>query len=488
MVFVIIISFLVLSIPTNAQEMFAGKRIITGTFEGKTMKYVDGEIVIKLKEGFQRESISDALLYLNASIKQDFDELGWGLIELAEGTDIIPIIKMLKRRNEVQYAEPNQILYSHQTEPNDPYFKGTTPATYRYQWGLNNISQSPPAGIYDSDIDATEVWDLSTGSSDVIIAILDSGIPMQNGVLSHPDLDDQNKIILGNNYAGGQEGIRDLRGHGTHVAGIVAAETNNSTGVAGVAWNCKLLIIRVFDAYGNGTDLTFYNGVRDAVDYKCNNPGKRVVINFSGGGDYPTSYLQAAVEYANTYGVTIVASTGNDDPNIQYPAAYSTSYSNVIAVGATDQNDVRASYSDYGPQINIVAPGGYGDSFDSNDIFSTTPNYAFTLESFGVGRTYGYIAGTSMAAPFVAGTAALMLSVNPNLTPSQIRDILQQSADDKGTAGFDYYYGYGRINAVKSAAKAYALAHPNYSYTINTAPLNFYDSNYNMTFNADPIP
>ncbi|NWG29372.1 MAG: S8 family peptidase [Ignavibacteriaceae bacterium] len=493
-VYVIIISFFLLNVPINAQEMFAGKRIIAGTFEGKTISYVDGEIAIKLREGFQKESISDALLNLNALVKQDFDELGWGLIELSQGTDIIPIIKMLKRSNEVQYAEPNQILSAHQTEPNDPYFKGTSPATYRYQWGLHNISQSPPAGIYDSDIDATEVWDLSTGGSDVIIAILDTGIPMLNGSLSHPDLDDPNKIILGPDYVDlpgtpeYQEGVRDRRGHGTHVAGIVAAETNNSTGVAGTAWNCKLMIIQVFNSSGNGTDLTFYNGVKYAVDYKRNNPSKRVAINFSGGGGSPTSNLQAAVEYANTYGVAIIASTGNNDPSIRYPAAYSTSYSNVIAVGAIDQNDVRSSYSDYGPQINVVAPGGYGDSFDSNDIFSTTPNYSFVLESSGVGRTYGYLAGTSMAAPFVSGTVALMLSVNSSLTPSQIRDVLQQNADDKGATGFDYYYGHGRINTVKAVSKSYSLANPNYYYTIDTAPLNFYDSNFNMTFTSGPIP
>jgi hypothetical protein len=347
-VYVIVISFLVLNVTINPQEMFAGKRIITGTFEGKAMKYVDGEIAIKLKEGFYGESISNALLNLNASIKQDFDELGWGLIELLEGTDIMPVIEMLKRRNEVQYAEPNQILYAHQIEPNDPYFKGTSPATYRYQWGLNNVSQSLPAGIYDSDIDATEAWDLSTGSSDVIIAILDSGIPMQNGVLSHPDLDDQNKLILGPDYINDGEGVRDLRGHGTHVAGIVSAETNNSTGVAGTAWNCKLMVIQVFNSSGNGTDLTFYKGVQYAVDYKRNNPSKRVVINFSGGGYSPTSNLQDAVEYANTYGVSIIVSTGNDNSSINWPAAYSSSYSNVIAVGATDQNDVRSSYSNYG--------------------------------------------------------------------------------------------------------------------------------------------
>jgi tetratricopeptide (TPR) repeat protein len=132
-------------------------------------------------------------------------------------------------------------------------------------------------------------------------------------------------------------------------------------------------------------------------------------------------------------------------------------------VGATDQNDYRAPYSNVGSQLNAVAPGGYGETPDANDIYSTTPNYSFVLEDYGITRNYGYMAGTSMATPHVSGIAALLLSVNPNLTPAQIKTILEQSAEDKGTAGRDDYYGYGRVNAYK--ALKYSLE--NYGGTIS---------------------
>lgn len=140
---------------------------------------------------------------------------------------------------------------------------------------MHNIGQTPPTGTNDADIDAPEAWDINTGSSNVIIAILDTGIPLDSITLTlcHPDLDDPDKIILGPDYATNEtDGVRDLNSHGTHVAGIASAETNNGTGVAGVAWNCKLMIIQVFGKSSRGTSQAFYNGVKYAVDYYRNNP------------------------------------------------------------------------------------------------------------------------------------------------------------------------------------------------------------------------
>ena len=224
---------------------------------------------------------------------------------------------------------------------------------------------------------------------------------MLNGALSHPDLDDPNKIILGPDYIDGPdteeytEGVRDRNGHGTHVAGIAAAETNNGIGVAGVAWNCKLMIIQVFNASGDGYSQSFYNGVKYAVDYYRNNPSIRVVINFSGGGSSASQVMLDAVIYAYNYGVTIVASSGNNNGPINYPAAYSSIYDNVIAVGATQYNDARAYYSNYGYQLNVVAPGGAHDGgylVEPGDIFSTMPNYDVVLNGppYNVSRNYGY--------------------------------------------------------------------------------------------------
>ncbi len=258
--------------------------------------------------------------------------------------------------------------------------------------------------------------------------------------------------------------VTDNYGHGTHVAGIAAAETNNGTGIAGIAGNCKVLVVQVFDANGSGTPQYFYNGVHYAVDYVRNHSGYVMVINYSGGGSSPSSVEESAVSYANTYGVTIVASAGNDyGGSVLYPAAYSSSYSNVIAVSATDQNDVVASYSNAGSQINVSSPGGWGVYQDGSvqryngtnnlgrNIFSTEPNYSFNLQNgTDCAQNYGYLAGTSMAAPQVTGTVALILSVEPSLTPSQIRTTLQNSATKvAGMNGqnFTNQYGYGRLNA-----------------------------------------
>ena len=305
-----------------AQNLISGKEIKTGIWNNQPVEYVEGEIAVKLKSGFTKNSIQPILTKHQAQIKQDFDERGWGWIEIPKGTDIMKVIDSLRNLPMVDYAEPNMITRIH-AEPNDPYFKGTSPATYRHQYGLHNIGQTPPGGTNDADIDAPEAWDISTGRSNVILAILDTGIPLDSITLNlcHPDLDDPNKIILGPDFVDEpgsfdySQGVRDRNGHGTHVAGIASAETNNGTGVAGVAWNCKLMVIQVFNRWGEGTSQAFYNGVVYAVNYYRNNTGTRMVINYSGGGPAHQAALDAVI-YANTYGVLIVAAAGNQDSSI----------------------------------------------------------------------------------------------------------------------------------------------------------------------------
>jgi len=334
-----------------------------------------------------------------------------------------------------------------------------------------------------ADISAVSAWDVTTGSSTVTVAILDSGIPMLNGALSHPDLDDPNKIILGPDYSNDGEGVRDLLGHGTHVAGIVGAETNNGVGIAGVAWGCKLLIIQVFNANGSGTFQSFYNGVVYASDYKTSHQGTAMVINYSGGGVAGSQLLRDAIVYARDRDVTIVAAAGNQNGGVvDYPAAYSGEYSNLIAVSSTDFNDVFSTFSSKGPAVNVSAPGGTGYYLDGTtyrfngsqnlgrNILSTTPNYSFTIQTdpvypgdpydSDVAQSYGYLAGTSMAAPLVSGVVALLLSYDVNTSPLVLRDgFIQPFADDKGAIGRDDYYGYGRINALRALAKANGAPH-----------------------------
>lgn len=372
----------------------------------------------------------------------------WGLLELPDGVDIFPVIASLRNSSMVEAVEPNMVGHT-SSDPSDPYFQDG------HQWALKNTGQSPPSGIVGADIHVSGAWNIAQGSSDVIVAVLDSGIPMNesDGSLSHPDLQDPNRIIVGVDYTGDPVWMKDLWGHGTHVTGIVSAGTNNSTGIAGVAGGCKMLAVKVCDQYGGVTWQWFKSGVIYAV-----NSGAKV-INYSAVLYDSSRQASDALAYANSNNVLVVASAGNDFAGpVLYPARYSPLFPNVIAVGATDQNDSWSTYSNVGSQLNIVAPGGYGGAIDANDIYSTTPNYPFNLEAQGVTENYGYLYGTSMAAPHVSGVAALMLSVNRNLTPSQIRTIIQQSADKPSGMGglpFTNYYGYGRINAYK--ALKYAL-------------------------------
>jgi len=436
------------STSLSAQELIRGKLVKTGVWEGQQVEYLEGEIAVILNPNVGKSDVLPLLQSHGATIRRDFDKLGWGLIELPDTVDVLSLAAELKRNPMIEAAEPNMVIRAH-FNPNDPYYQDG------HQWALKNTGQSPPGGTSDADIDAPEAWNITRGSSSIIIAILDSGIPMVSGSLSHPDLNDAGKFILGPDYIDSPpDGVRDGLGHGTHVTGIASAETNNGTGIAGVAGNCKVMVIQVFNANGGGS----WEAFRDGVEYAADNGAD--VINFSGGGRSSSPTGELAVQYAYNHGVVLIASSGNNNSYIGWPAAYSTSYSNVIAVGATQYEDLRASYSNYGSQLNVVAPGGAFDGgypVDAGDIYSTMPNYTVTLNGspYYASQNYGYLPGTSMAAPHVSGLAGLILSLNSSLTPVQVRKTIELSADDKGAAGRDNYYGYGRINANKAVHNLY---------------------------------
>jgi hypothetical protein len=178
-----------------SQQKMDGRVIKSGTWKGQTVQYVGGEIAVRLKTGTEITSITKLLPQFNATLTSNFDNLRWGWITIADTADIMPVILALQNNPAVEMAEPNFITHTHSL-PNDPYFAGTSPATYAYQWALKNTSQVPPGGTTGADIDATDTWNITNGNSNVIIVILDSGIPMQNGALCHPDFQNQNRIIL----------------------------------------------------------------------------------------------------------------------------------------------------------------------------------------------------------------------------------------------------------------------------------------------------
>jgi uncharacterized protein YkwD len=283
-------------------------------------------------------------------------------------------------------AEPNGI-YQISYTPNDP-----------------GVSQQNAAW---DPIDAYEAWDVTRGSSNVVIAIIDTGIQAD-----HPDLDAQQ--VAGYDFVQNDNNPSDGNGHGTHVAGTSAAETGNATGGAGLCPNCRLMAVRALNDGGSGS----LSNIAKAIIYATNNGAK--VINMSLGGS-GSSTLRDAVDYAWNKGVFLACAAGNSNSSrAQYPAAYD----NCFSVAATDANDNRASFSNYGSTVDIAAPGVR--------IYSTY-----------TGSRYGQLSGTSMAAPHVAGLAGLLSS--QGLTNAQIRERIGSTADKINGAGT--LWANGRINA-----------------------------------------
>jgi len=292
--------------------------------------------------------------------------------------------------------------------PNDIHYD-------RYQWNLRQINL-PLA------------WPMSTGSSTLTIAIVDTGID-----LGHPDL--AAKIVAGYDFVNKDDNPSDDDGHGTHVAGIAGAISDNILGVAGVAWNPRLMPVKVLDSEGSGWYSDIAAGITWAADH-----GARI-INLSLTGGSANSTLQNAVNYAYDKGCLIVAAAGNDYEHgnpVKYPAAFP----HVVAVAATTYKDEHASYSETGSYVDLAAPGG--DSTSSSD---PDPYHWIMSTYWRAQASYAQIVGTSQAAPHVAGLAALIWSVNPNLSPEQVESVMESTAVDLGSAGRDDTFGDGRIDA-----------------------------------------
>lgn len=286
--------------------------------------------------------------------------------------------------------------------PNDPDFSDET-----MSYGLRQI-------------DALDAWNIVTGSQQIVIAVIDSGINAK-----HPEF--AGRLVPGYDFTDKDSQPEDISGHGTHVAGIIAAALDNRQGIAGVCPNCRLMPIKVLDKYNVGTWSLLAQGILFAADH-----GARI-INISVGAAIPSQTVQSAISYAIETGAVIVAAAGNNDSDQPfYPAAYD----GVIAVGATTRNDKRWEKSDYGSYIDLVAPG---------DVIYSTYNNLHNIY-----HGYTYMSGTSMAAPFVSGVAGLLLSVAPKLSADDVTQALILGVDDLGRPGKDKQFGYGRVNALKS--------------------------------------
>ncbi|MHA1878929.1 MAG: S8 family peptidase, partial [Candidatus Heimdallarchaeota archaeon] len=364
-------------------------------------------------------------------------------------TEYVDVVVLLKPGVEVNF--PNLIV-THQYSALNGFSARIPAVLYNVltnSWFVSSIQIDHQITISQDtldwgvdDVDAEEVWGGTENAVDVVagnvagqgvkVAIIDTGIDY-----THPDLDGV--------YAGGYDFVandndpKDENGHGTHCAGIVAAE-DNGEGVIGVAPKTSIYAVRALDAYGSGSVSDIVAG----IDWCINNDMD--VISMSLGSSSPDSTLEDAVTRAYNAGIVVVAASGNDGKNaISYPAKYA----DAIAVGAIDSNHNLASFSNYGPEQEVVAPGV--------DIYSTMPTYTVTLNSWwygGLSKNYDQMSGTSMATPMVAGVCALILSANPNLSPGEVRNILHDTAVDLGTSGWDQNYGYGEVDALEAVNAA----------------------------------
>ncbi|MCC7141904.1 MAG: S8 family serine peptidase, partial [Candidatus Eisenbacteria bacterium] len=334
---------------------------------------------------------------------------------------------------EVSFAEPNYIAHMSLT-PNDP--------TYPSQWAHNNTGQAirytgGTVGTADCDTDTDQAWDLQTGSASFILAIVDTGCDT-----GHPEF--AGRVVAGYDYVNNDSNPTDDNGHGTSCAGIALGGGNNAAGIAGVAWNVKLMPVKVLNAAGSGA----YTGVASGITFAADNGAK--ILSLSLGGP-ASSTLQVAVDYAvNTRGCAMFAATGNGNASsLDYPAAYS----NVISVGALSPCNERKSPtscdaenwwgSNYGTGIDFMAPGV---RIHTTDIRGTG--------GFGSGDYITDFNGTSSATPHAAGIGALVWSQNPALTRTTLLSVLQTNCDDLGTAGYDTQTGYGRLNAFLAVQNA----------------------------------
>jgi subtilisin family serine protease len=299
-------------------------------------------------------------------------------------------MKELKQNPNVEYVEPNYI-YTSVFTPNDP---GVS-----QQWAWSRIQ-------------AYQAWDVTQGSSNVVIAIVDTGIQR-----THPDLD--SKIVAGWDYVQNDNAPDDGNGHGTHVAGTSAAETNNSTGGAGTCPNCRLMPVRVLDNNGSGSMVNVANG----INFAANNGAE--VINLSLGGPGATT-LQNAVNNAWNSGVFLACAAGNSNTS-NTSNAYPAAYSNCFAIASTTSTDARSSFSNYGSWVEVAAPG--------SSIYSSW-----------IGSSYNTISGTSMATPHVAGLAGLLSS--QGLSASAIRTRICSTSD--AISGTGSLWTCGRINAFRA--------------------------------------
>ncbi len=418
--------------------------------EKKRLEYVPGELLVKFRSGVSRHLAQATHRSFGSRAIKRFRRINVDHIKIPEGWSVEEAVAIYRLDPDVEYVEPNYIRRVFLT-PNDPDFDKL--------WGLHNTGQEVigTSGTEDADIDAPEAWDTQTGSSGVVVAVIDTGTD-----LDHEDLtgniwrnsgedwvdgspgnngedDDGNGKIddyYGWDFVNGDnnpddDNSQDESYHGTHVTGIIAARGNNNIGTTGVCWSASIMPLKILDAKGNGSVANELAAIQYALDQGA------TIINVSLGGSGYSSGEYEAIESARDAGLLFVAAAGNDgtdnDSTPVYPASYDLD--NIVAVAATDYNDNLAFWSNYGyASVDVAAPGV--------DIYNTKAD-----------NSYQYQSGSSMASPHVSGLAALIWAADQSLTYTQIKDRILNGVDTGLNLEGKILTG-GRINAKNSIVNA----------------------------------
>ena len=356
--------------------------------------WAKGRLLVAPRAGLSAAEFDKAMKPHNARSKGYIKQLNTHVIELPAGADEVATMNALRKNRNLKYVELDMVV-RHAASVSDP--------SYGSSWALPKI-QAPTA------------WDSASGGG-VTIAILDTGVNS-----AHQDL--APNMVPGWNMVDNNSNTSDVHGHGTAVAGVAAMAANNALGSAGVAWGSKIMPVRIADANGYAYWSTVAQGINWAADHGAK------VANISYSGVSGSSTVQSAAQYLRSKGGVVVVAAGNSG-GLESIAANAS----LLTVAATDQNDVRASFSSYGAYVDLSAPG-------------------VSLYTTAVGGGYSSGSGTSFSSPVVAGAAALMLSANSKLTPADVDRLLISNSVDLGSSGYDQYYGSGRVNAAASVLAA----------------------------------
>jgi len=399
---------LVTTFAGSARETHAQK---PGTRPESDERFVRNRILVRFHDGIQSTHARNIAAALGTRDVEEIPHLGVHILELPSSADEKALVRAFHAQPEVEFAELDRLVEPADVIPNDPWYAGA-------EWHLPKIA-------------APSAWSTTTGSSNLIVAILDTGVDA-----SHPDL--AGNLVAGWNVFDKNTDTTDVHGHGTNVAGTVGARTNNALGVASMCWNCKLMPIRISDASGYATYSDTASGLTWAADHGAKVANISYIVSGS-------SAVTTAAKYFQDKGGVVTVSAGNYST---FDSANDNPY--ILTVSATNINDLHSDFSNYGNNIDVSAPEG---------VYTTAR-----------GGGYAYAGGTSFSAPIVAGIAALVWSANPALTPTQVQNIVKQSADDLGAPGWDIYFGSGRVNAARAVAMAGGAPMPSPSPTASPTP------------------